>query len=141
VTRAHPAAFGILVPIGIHVVERPIMAAEQADLPAAARRALSLPADPLLATRRRIDDLTADIRADARGPLRPRSACTHEPGQRTNRGIVFPAIARESARSPPARAVAAWPGRLAVADHQPQEARGRPRSPRPTAWRAGPLRR
>ena len=32
--------------------------------------------------------------------IRPRAACRYEPGQKTTRGIVFPAIARGSGRSP-----------------------------------------
>jgi hypothetical protein len=80
-----------------------------------------------------------DRRPDSRhprrrqGPLRPRSACTHEPGQRTNRGIVFLAIARESARSPPARAVAARPGTTgrarSCARKKPEADRDRPGQP------------
>jgi transposase len=66
VTRAHPGAFGIVVPKGIHNMERLITACEQANLPAPARKALSLLADQLVDTQRKIDDLTADIRADAK---------------------------------------------------------------------------
>ncbi|MCC6000403.1 MAG: IS110 family transposase [Pararhodobacter sp.] len=64
--RAHLGAFGIVVPKGIHTVERLIMACEQADLPASARKALSLLADQLIDTQKKIEDLTADIRADAK---------------------------------------------------------------------------
>lgn len=58
-------------------MERPITACEQANLPAPARKALRLPADRLVDTQRRIDDLTADIRADARA---------HDDAQRLQRG-------------------------------------------------------
>ena len=51
---------------GIHNVERLIMACEQADLPAPARKALSLLADQLIDTQKKFEDLTADIRADAK---------------------------------------------------------------------------
>jgi len=65
-TRAHPGEFGIVVPKGIHNVERLIFACEQADLPAPARKALSLLADQLIDTHKKIADLTADLRADAK---------------------------------------------------------------------------
>ena len=65
-THAHPGEFGIVVPKAIHDVERLIMACEQAGLPAAARKALKLLADQLVDTQKKIDDLTADIRADAK---------------------------------------------------------------------------
>jgi transposase len=64
--RAHLGEFGIVVPKGIHNVERLIMACEQAELPAPARKAMSLLADQLIDTQKKIEDLTADIRADAR---------------------------------------------------------------------------
>jgi transposase len=47
-------------------MQRLITACEQANLPAPARKALSLLADQLVDTQRRIEDLTAGIRADAR---------------------------------------------------------------------------
>ena len=65
--RAHLGEFGIIVPKGIHNVERLIMACEQADLPTAARKALSLLADQLVDTQKKIEDLTADIHTDAKG--------------------------------------------------------------------------
>lgn len=64
--RAHLGEFGIVVPKGIHNVERLIIACEQAGLPAPARKALSLLADQLVDTQKKIEELTADIRADAR---------------------------------------------------------------------------
>jgi transposase len=68
--RAHLGEFGIVVPKGIHNgihnVERLIMACEQADLPAPARKALSMFADQLVDTQRKIADLTTDIHADAK---------------------------------------------------------------------------
>jgi len=64
--RAHLGEFGIVVPKGIHNAERLIIAAEQAELPTAARKALRLLADQLVDTQRKIEDLTADIRADAK---------------------------------------------------------------------------
>lgn len=64
--RAHLGEFGVVVPKGIHNIERLIIACEHEDLPAAARKALSLLADQLVDTQRKIDDLTADIRADAK---------------------------------------------------------------------------
>jgi transposase len=63
---AHLGEFGIVVPKGIHNVGRLIMACEQADLPAAARKALSLLADQLVDTQRKIEHLTADIRTNAK---------------------------------------------------------------------------
>ena len=64
--RAHLGAFGIVVPRGIHNVERLITACDRADLPAPARKALNLLADQLVDTQKKIEALTADIRADAR---------------------------------------------------------------------------
>ena len=64
-TRAHPGEFGVVVPRGIHDVERLIAACDKAGLPAPARKALNMLADQLVDTQKRIDDLTADIRADA----------------------------------------------------------------------------
>jgi transposase len=64
--RAHLGEFGIVVPKGIHNMERLITACEQANLPAPARKALSLLADQLVDTQRKIEDLTADIRADSK---------------------------------------------------------------------------
>ncbi|MFN5826006.1 MAG: IS110 family transposase [Rhodobacterales bacterium] len=64
--RAHLGEFGIVVPKGIHNVERLIIACEQAGLSAPARKALNLLADQLVDTQKKIDELTADIRADAK---------------------------------------------------------------------------
>ena len=64
--RAHLGEFGIVVPKGIHNVERLIMACEQAELPAPARKALSLLADQLVDTQKKIECLTIDIHADAK---------------------------------------------------------------------------
>jgi transposase len=64
--RAHLGEFGIVVPRGIHNVERLITACDRADLPAPARKALNLLADQLVDTQKKIEALTADIRADAR---------------------------------------------------------------------------
>lgn len=63
--RSHLGEFGIVVPKGIHNVERLIAACDRADLPSTARKALNLLADQLVDTQRKIDDLTADVRADA----------------------------------------------------------------------------
>ena len=78
--RAHLGEFVVVVPKGIHseedqktirgivfpTNERLIMACERADLPAPARKALNLLADQLVDTQKKIEALTADIRADAR---------------------------------------------------------------------------
>jgi transposase len=64
--RAHLGELGIVVPKGIHNVERLIVACEQADLPAPARKALGLLADQLIDTQTKIEDLTVDIHADAK---------------------------------------------------------------------------
>jgi len=64
--RAHLGEFGIVVAKGIHNVERLIIACEQAGLPASTRKALSLLANQLIDTQKKIEDLTADIRADAK---------------------------------------------------------------------------
>ena len=64
--RAHPGEFGIVLPKGIQNAGRLIAACDRADLPAPARKALNLLADQLVDTQRRIDELTADVRADAK---------------------------------------------------------------------------
>lgn len=65
--RAHLGEFGIVVPKGIHNAERLIAACDGADLPASARKALNLLADQLVDAQKKIEALTADIHADARG--------------------------------------------------------------------------
>jgi len=57
--------FGVVVPRGIHDVERLIAACDRVDLPTPARKALNLLADQLIDSQKKIDDLTAGIRADA----------------------------------------------------------------------------
>lgn len=64
--RAHLGEFGIVIAKGIHNVERLIAACDTVDLPTPARKALNLLADQLVDTQRKIEELTADIRADAR---------------------------------------------------------------------------
>ena len=84
VTRAHLGEFGIVVPKGIHNAERLIIAAEQAKLPTATRKALRLLADQLVDTQRKIEDLTADIRADAK-------ANEDAHGRPPSRSLIWPA--------------------------------------------------
>lgn len=64
--RAHLGEFGIVLPKGVQNADRLIAACDRTDLPAPARKALNLPADQLVDTQRRIDELTADVRADAK---------------------------------------------------------------------------
>jgi transposase len=64
--RAHLGEFGIVVAKGIHNADRLIAACDRADLPVPARKALNLLADQLVDTQRKIEDLTADIHADAK---------------------------------------------------------------------------
>ena len=64
--RAHLGEFGLVVAKRVHNVERLIAACDRADLPAPAREALNLLADQLVDTRKKIEVLTAEIRADAR---------------------------------------------------------------------------
>jgi len=63
--RAHLGELGIVVPKGIHNAERLIAACGKAELPAAARKALNLLADQMVDTRKKLDELTADVRASA----------------------------------------------------------------------------
>jgi transposase len=51
--RAHLGEFGVVIPKGIHNVERLIMACDRADLPAPAHKALNLLADQLVDTQKR----------------------------------------------------------------------------------------
>lgn len=64
--RAHLGEFGIVVAAGIHNADRLIAACDRADLPAPARKALNLLADQLVDTQGKIEQLTADIHADAK---------------------------------------------------------------------------
>jgi len=100
VTRAHLGEFGVVVPKGSHNVERLIMACDRTDLPAPARKALNLLADQLVDTQKKIEELTADIRAEARAnDAALRLQTIHSPS-------VSNAWRRDvssSARSPPAR--------------------------------------
>ena len=64
--RAHLGEFGIVLPTGIHHADRLIAACDRADLSVPARRALNLLADQLVGMQRKIDVLTADVRADAK---------------------------------------------------------------------------
>jgi transposase len=63
--RAHLGEFGLVVAQGIHNVGRLIETCDRADLPSPARKALNLLADQLVDTQKKIEDLTADVRADA----------------------------------------------------------------------------
>ncbi len=63
--RAHLGEFGISIPKGIQNVGRVIEACESAKLPMTARKALNLLADQLVEIRKKIADLTTDIRTDA----------------------------------------------------------------------------
>ena len=63
--RAHLGEFGVVMPKGIQNVGRLIEARDQANLPAAAHKALNLLADQLVNTQKKIADVTADVRADA----------------------------------------------------------------------------
>lgn len=63
--RAHLGEFGITIPKGIQNVGRLIEACENAKLPDVARKALNLLADQLVDTRKKIADLTTDIRTDS----------------------------------------------------------------------------
>lgn len=63
--RAHLGEFGLVVAQGIHNAGRLIETCDQADLPPPARKALNLLADQLVDTQKKIEDLTADVRADA----------------------------------------------------------------------------
>lgn len=59
--RAHLGEFGIVVPKGIQNTGRLIEACDKATLPGAARKALNLLADQLVDTKKKIEDLTADV--------------------------------------------------------------------------------
>ena len=63
--RASPHPSSSVVAKGIHNVGCLIAACDKAGLPAPARKALNMLADQLVDTQKKIDDLTADIRADA----------------------------------------------------------------------------
>ena len=64
--RAHLGEFGVVLPKGIQNADRLIAACDGTDLPAPARKALNLLADQLVDTQRKIDELTADVRAHAK---------------------------------------------------------------------------
>ncbi len=64
--RAHLGEFGVVIPKGIQNVGRLIEACDTAQLPAKARVALNLLVDQLVDTQKKIADLSADVRADAK---------------------------------------------------------------------------
>ena len=59
--RAHPGAFGRLVPKGVHNMGRLVAEAEAADLPREARMPLDLRVSQFGDTKARIDAITADL--------------------------------------------------------------------------------
>jgi len=61
--RAHLGEFGIVAPKGVHNVERLLAMAEDAALPESARQPMQVLAEQFRDTRRRIDAITADIKA------------------------------------------------------------------------------
>ena len=63
--RASPHPSSSVVAKGIHNVGRLIAACDKAGLPAPARKALNMLADQLIDSQKKIEALTADIRADA----------------------------------------------------------------------------
>ena len=63
--RAHLGEFGLVAPKGVHNVERLLAVAEAATLPEGARAPILLLADQFRDTHRRIDVITADIKARA----------------------------------------------------------------------------
>jgi len=63
--RASPHPSSSVVAKGIHNVGCLIAACDKAGLPAPARKALNMLADQLIDSQKKIEALTADIRADA----------------------------------------------------------------------------
>ena len=63
--RAHLGEFGVVIPKGIQNAPRVIEACDSAKLPAPARKALNLLANPLIDTQKKIADLTRDVQASA----------------------------------------------------------------------------
>jgi transposase len=60
--RAHRGEFGVVVPKGVHNMDRLLAEAEAADLPAEARMPLDLLVGQFSDTKTRIDAITADLR-------------------------------------------------------------------------------
>ncbi|SDM07323.1 IS110 family transposase [Aliiruegeria lutimaris] len=71
--RAHLGEFGIVIPKGIHKIDRLIAACDEAKLPVPARKALNLLAGQLTDTQKQIEDLTSEV---------PRNAVTDEAARR-----------------------------------------------------------
>lgn len=63
--RAHLGEFGLVVPKGVHNMDRLVTEAEAADLPADARMPLDLLVGQFADTKARIDAITADLRRAA----------------------------------------------------------------------------
>jgi transposase len=63
--RAHLGEFGLVVPKGVHNMNRLVAEAEAADLPAEARMPLDLLVGQFADTKARIDAITADLRRAA----------------------------------------------------------------------------
>jgi transposase len=64
--RVHPGAFGIVAPKGVHNIGRRLAMAGDAALPEPARQPVLLWAGPSRDTHRRVDAITAEIKARAR---------------------------------------------------------------------------
>jgi len=150
--RAHPGEFGIVVPKGIDTVERLIAACDRAGLPAPARKALNLLADQRADTQKKIEALTADIRADAKANKAAQRLQTI-PGTGPMTASALVCALPDIAGFKSGRDLSAWPGltprphatggreRLGrISENPAQDTQNRPRSPWPTAWRAPPVR-
>ena len=64
--RAHLGEFGIVAAKGVHNVGRLLEAGDRADLPASARQPLRLLAEQFFQTQEKIDELTQEIRLEAK---------------------------------------------------------------------------
>jgi transposase len=107
--RAHLAEFGIVVPKGVHNVERLLTMAEEAALPEGVRNSVKLLGEQFRDTPERIEDVTAEIRKTAENDEAARRLQS-VPGIGPITSSVLAATLPDVSNFKAARDLAAWLG-------------------------------
>lgn len=107
--RAHLGEFGLVVPKGVHNMNRLVTEAEAADLPAEARMPLDLLVGQFTDTKARIDAITADLRRAAEADETARQLQTM-PGIGPITASVLAATLPDVSAFHSARDLSAWLG-------------------------------
>lgn len=107
--RAHLGEFGLVVPKGVHNMNRLVTEAEAADLPAEARMSLDLLVGQFTDTKARIDAITADLRRAAEADETARQLQTM-PGIGPITASVLAATLPDVSAFHSARDLSAWLG-------------------------------